>query len=47
MEHLNRVIKEGVGTLGLNKCESTIIHLGKAIRSLESVVKQFDDNSSV
>ena len=42
MEHLNRSVKSGIAALGPNKCETTIIRLGKAIGTIDPIINQFD-----
>ena len=42
MEHLNRLTKTAIVTLGVNKSEKAIIRVGKSIGTLEGTLKTFD-----
>jgi hypothetical protein len=42
MEHLNRELKSDVSALGTGKTEQAIVCLGKAIGTVEPVLRQFD-----
>ena len=41
-EHLNRVVKDAIRGLGANKTEKAITRAGKALGTLEPVLRQFD-----
>ena len=47
MEHLNRTLKSGIGALGSNKTEDTIVRLSKAIGTLGPVLDNFDEVNGV
>ena len=42
MEHLNRVLKDGIKGLGANKRERAITRLGKCIDSIDQVLNNYD-----
>ena len=46
-EHLNRVIKDAIRGLGANKTEVAIVRAGKALGTLEPVLRQFDAENKV
>lgn len=46
-EHLNRVVKDAIRGLGANKTEPAILHVGKALGTLEPVLRQFDAENKV
>ena len=46
-EHLNRVCKEAVKSLGANKTEAAIIRVGKALGTLSPVLDNFDMENDV
>ena len=43
MEHLNRVLKDGIKGLGANKTERAITRLGKCIDSIDQVLTNYDE----
>jgi hypothetical protein len=47
MEHLNRILKDGVKGLGANKTDRAIARLGKCIDSIDQVLNNFDEHHSV
>ena len=47
MEHLNRILKTSIQNLGANKTPNAIINLGKALGTLEPVLANFDEESSL
>ena len=46
-EHLNRICKRAVGTLGSNKTEEALTRLGKTLWTLDPVLEQFDRETHV
>ena len=46
-EHLNRIIKDAIRGLGANKTEPAIVRAGKALGTLEPVLRQFDEENNV
>ncbi len=42
MEHLNKILKNGIGALASNKTEESIVRLGKAIGTVAPVLQNFD-----
>ena len=47
MEHLNRVLKDGIKGLGANKTDRAITRLGKCIDSIDEVLNTFDEYHQV
>ena len=47
MEHLNRVLKDGIKGLGANKTEKAITRLGKCISSFDQILSNFDESLKV
>ena len=47
MEHLNRVLKDGIKGLGANKTDRAITRLGKCINSIDDVLNTFDEDHQV
>ena len=47
MEHLNRLTKTAVMSLGVNKSEKPIIRVGKSIGTLEGTLRTFDKEHEV
>ena len=47
MEHLNRVLKDGIKGLGANKTEKAITRLGKCISSFDQILSNFDESLEV
>ena len=47
MEHLNRLVKQSIKTLGPNKTEKAITRIGRAIRTIDPVLQVFDQENSV
>ena len=47
MEHLNRVLKDGIKGLGANKTERAITRLGKCIDSIDQVLTNYDEYHDV
>ena len=47
MEHLNRVLKDGIKGLGANKTEKAITRLGKCISSFDEILSSFDESLEV
>ena len=47
MEHLNRVLKDGIRGLGANKTDRAITRLGKCIDSVDQVLTNFDVHHNV
>lgn len=47
MEHLNRVLKDGIKGLGANKTEKAITRLGKCISSFDQILTNFDESLEV
>ena len=47
MEHLNRLTKTAVMSLGVNKSEKAIIRVGKSIGTLEATLRTFDKEHEV
>ena len=47
MEHLNRVLKDGIRGLGANKTERAITRLGKCIDSFDQVLTNYDEDLQV
>ena len=47
MEHLNRVAKQSIKTLGPNKTQEAIQRVGLSIGTLASVLTQFDKDNNV
>ena len=46
-EHLNRVIKDAIRDLGANKTEVAIVCPGKALGTLDPVLRKFDAENNV
>lgn len=42
MEHINRVCKEAMGTLGPNTCEQSVDCIGKSVGTTMKIVQKFD-----
>ena len=42
MEHLNKLCKEAITGLGVNKTENAIVHIGKSLGMLSPVLDQYD-----
>ena len=47
MEHLNRVCKEAIRGLGVNKTDKAIVRVGKSLGTLCPVLDQFDKDNHV
>ena len=47
MEHLNRVLKDGIKGLGANKTEKAITRLGKCISCLDQILTNYDESLKV
>ena len=47
MEHLNRVVKNGIRGLGANKAEMAMIRLGKCVDTVADVMEHYDDEHGV
>ena len=47
MEHLNRLVKQSIKTLGPNKTEKAITRIGRAIGTVAPVLQVFDQENSV
>lgn len=47
MEHLNRVLKDGIKGLGANNTEKAITRLGKCISSFDQILSNFDESLEV
>ena len=47
MEHLNRLVKQSIKTLGPNKTEKVITRIGRAIGTIDPVLQVFDQENSV
>ena len=47
MEHMNRICKEAITCLGINKTESAIVRVGKWIGSVYPVLDQYDSENCV
>ena len=47
MEHLNRVLKDGIKGLGANKTDRAITRLGKCINSIDDILNTFDEYHQV
>lgn len=47
LEHLNRLVKGAIGSLGSNKTESCITRVGRAIGTLQPVLDQYDVSNRV
>ncbi len=47
LEHLNRICKDAIQDLGVNKTEAAITRVGKALGTLSPVLDQFDAQNSV
>ena len=47
MEHLNKVCKEAISGLGVNKTPKAIIRIGKCLGVLTSVVQNYVEQASV
>lgn len=47
MEHLNRILKDGVKGLGANKTDKAITRLGKCVHSLDQILTNFDESLDV
>ncbi len=46
-EHLNRIVKNSIRELGVNKTETAITHVAKALGTLFPVLHQFDEQNHV
>ena len=46
-EHLNKIIKDAIRGLGANKTEAAIVYAGKALGTLEPVLRQFDAENKI
>ena len=46
-EHLNRTCKESIECLGANKTEDAIVHCGKALGTIHTLLNKFDMDNSV
>lgn len=47
MEHLNRVAKNAIQSLGANKTEKAIERVGRAIGTIASLLQAFDAENQV
>ena len=47
MEHLNRVLKDGIRGLGANKTEKAITRLGKCIDTVDKILTNYDESLQV
>ncbi len=47
LEHLNRVVKECIKTLGANKTEQAILRIGYALGNIVPVLDQYDLDNNV
>ena len=47
MEHLNATLKNSIAALGANKTEESILHLGRCIGQLQTLLANFDDQHNV
>jgi len=47
IEHLNRVLKNGVRNLGANKTEKAITRLGRCVDTIDRVLQSFDEEHQV
>lgn len=47
MEHLNRVVKNGIRGLGANKAEMAMIRLGKCVDTVSDVMENYDKEHGI
>ena len=47
MEHLNRVCKDAVHSLGANKTPKALVKVAKVISTLDEVLQNFDQDNSI
>ena len=47
MEHLDRILKDGIKGLGTNKTDRAITRLGKCIDSIDQILNNYDEHHSV
>ena len=47
MEHLNRIVKNGIHGLGANKAEKAMVRVGKCVDSISDVLTTYDDELGI
>ena len=47
MEHLNRIVKNGIHGLGANKAEKAMVCVGKCVDSISDVLTTYDDELGI
>lgn len=47
MEHLNRIVKNGIRGLGANKAETAMIWLGKCVDTVSEVMENYDNEHGI